>query len=58
MSRPAGGYADSPVFTAGTEAYEALCDGYENAVGSTVWGPRPKFETAVKAARSLDDAGG
>ena len=52
--RPPGGYADSPVFAEGAPAYEALRDGYETAVSNTVWGTRPKFETAVKAARSLD----
>ena len=52
--RPTDGYADSPVFTEGTPAYEALRHGYATAVINTVWGNRPKFETAIKAARSLD----
>ena len=52
--RPPGGYADSPVFAEGAPAYEALRDGYETAVSNTVWGTRPKFETVIKAARSLD----
>lgn len=56
--RPAGGYADSPVLTAGTDAYEALRAGYENAVATTIWGAKPKFETAIKAVRALDADGG
>lgn len=52
--RPDGGYADSPAFIAGTGAYEALRDGYMEAVGSTVWGNTPKFETAIKTVRALD----
>lgn len=53
--RPAGGYADSPAFAEGTPGYEALRDGYRQAVDNTVWGDKPRFETAVRAARSLDN---
>ena len=52
--RPRRGYAESPAFSAGTPAYGALRDGYLQAVSATVWGDRPRFETAVAAARSLD----
>ena len=54
--RPAGGYADSPVFQAGTAAYSALQEGFDEAVATTVWGAAPKFETAVKAVCALDDS--
>ncbi len=55
--RPLHGYGTSPAFTEGTPAYEALRDGYHRALDTTVWGPKPRFETAVKAARSLDMVG-
>ena len=56
--RPDGGYADSPAFILGTSACEALRDGYEITVANTVWGDQPRFETALKAVRSLDDREG
>lgn len=52
--RPASGYADSTVFVEGSPGYEALRDGYQQAVDNTVWGDKPKFETAVRTARLLD----
>lgn len=52
--RPAAGYADSPAFAEGSPGYEALREGYRQAVDNTVWGDKPRFETAVRAARSLD----
>lgn len=52
--RPANGYADSPVFVAGTDAYEALRAGYETTLETTIWGDKPRFETAIKAVRALD----
>lgn len=54
--RPRHGYGTSPAFAEGTLAYEALRDGYHQAIDTTVWGNKPRFETAVKAARSLDTA--
>lgn len=53
--RPPGGYADSRAFVEGTDEYEALRAGYNEIVETTVWGPQPRFETAVKAARALDE---
>ena len=55
--RPRHGYDTSPAFTEGTPAYQALRDGYHQALDTTVWGNKPRFETAVKAARSLDATG-
>lgn len=52
--RPQGGYAHSPAFTPGTTACETLREGYQITIDNTVWGDRPRFETALEAARSLD----
>ncbi|WP_423916784.1 nucleotidyl transferase AbiEii/AbiGii toxin family protein [Candidatus Poriferisodalis sp.] len=52
--RPRHGCGTSPAFTESTPAYQALRDGYHRALDATVWGAKPRFETAAKAARSLD----
>ena len=56
VERPAGGYARSAAFRIGSDESTALRTGYENAVDAAVWGESPKFEDAVAAAVSLDDA--
>lgn len=55
--RPRHGYGASPAFAEGTPANEALRDGYQQALDATVWGNKPRFGTAVNAARSLDTSG-
>ena len=56
VARPDGGYAQSAAFQLGTEANNALRDGYTQAVDATVWGQVPTFGEAIDAVRSLDQA--
>lgn len=54
VPRPAGGYANSVVFTDGTDANIALRQGYDD-MKDLIWSEtRLSFEDAVEAARDLD----
>ncbi len=56
VPRPEAGYGTSVVFTSGSQAYEALEEGYAAVVERLVWKDAPDFEEAVELAVSLDSA--
>lgn len=54
VPRLVGGYGHSPAFKHGSDANEALREGFRNAVDLTVWGEAPEFDEANEAVRGLD----
>ncbi len=59
VPRPDGGWADSPVFTPGTEANRAAREAWDHPTfRATIWGWRPSFDEAIELARTLDTVSG
>lgn len=48
--RPAGGFAESPAFAAGTPPADALAAALDR-VATLVWGTRPSFEECLERIR-------
>ncbi len=54
VDRPDGGYGNSPMFTTGSAAYDAIADAYNNGINRIAIGQPPTFEEVITAARTLD----